>query len=115
MKLFSQPAEAQNLNCKTLQSHESYIPLDLPLAIHSPLVVQERSNSGYKVASFATDYTNEWYPDNREMRRSLKEFLNDDSFRRRYNIPFVEEREIALNQLQEDMRCQVFLRRGRPN
>ncbi|CAK4626871.1 unnamed protein product [Aphanomyces euteiches] len=100
----------------------SSLPFTRPLGFD---VAQERSKFGNKVASFPTDKMNEWLdPDNREMRRSLKEFLKDDSFRPRfallislviymnswirYNIPLAEEREIALNQLKKICDAKFF-------
>ncbi|RHY25280.1 hypothetical protein DYB25_005060 [Aphanomyces astaci] len=95
----------------SLQRHHalkrfSNIPFTRPLGFD---VAKERSKFGHKVSSFPTDKMNEWLdPDNRDMRRELKVFLEDDSFRPRYNIPLAEEREIALGQLKKICDAKFF-------
>ncbi|RHY05790.1 hypothetical protein DYB36_006298 [Aphanomyces astaci] len=84
----------------------SSLPFTRPLGFD---VAKERSKFGHKVSSFPTDKMNEWLdPDNRDMRRELKVFLEDDSFRPRYNIPLAEEREIALGQLKKICDAKFF-------
>ncbi|KAF0775825.1 hypothetical protein AaE_000475 [Aphanomyces astaci] len=84
----------------------SNLPFTRPLGFD---VAKERSKFGHKVSSFPTDKMNEWLdPDNRDMRRELKVFLEDDSFRPRYNIPLAEEREIALGQLKKICDAKFF-------
>ncbi|RHY72852.1 hypothetical protein DYB34_009455 [Aphanomyces astaci] len=95
----------------SLQRHHalkrfSNLPFTRPLGFD---VAKERSKFGHKVSSFPTDKMNEWLdPDNRDMRRELKVFLEDDSFRPRYNIPLAEEREIALGQLKKICDAKFF-------
>ncbi|ETW03619.1 hypothetical protein H310_05022 [Aphanomyces invadans] len=84
----------------------SSLPFTRPLGFD---VAKERSKFGHKVSPFPIDKMNEWLdPDNRDMRRELKAFLKDDSFRPRYNIPLAEEREIALSQLKKICDAKFF-------